>query len=51
MIHRNRILNDSKMTVTCVCSEPAKREIEEFVQGNKGRGNGRNGNQGNRKEN
>ena len=49
MIHRDGFLNDSEMTVTYVCSEPPKREIEEFVQGNKGRGNGRNGNQGNGK--
>ena len=48
MIHRDGLLNDSEMTVTYVCSEPPKREIEEFVQGkgNNGRRNGGNGNQG-----
>ena len=48
-VKRNGYLNDSEMTVTYRCSEPPKRDIEEFVQGNgnKGRGNRGNGNGGN----
>ncbi len=50
-IKRQGYLDESKMTVTYRCSEPPKREIEEFVQGNgnngHGNGNGGNGNRGN----
>ncbi len=45
-IKRQGYLDESKMTVTYRCSEPPKREIEEFVQGNNGRGNKGNGNNG-----
>jgi hypothetical protein len=46
-VKRNGYLNDSEMTVMYRCSEPLKRDIEEFVQGNGENGNKENGNGGN----
>jgi hypothetical protein len=37
-VKRNGYLSDSEMTVTYRCSEPPKRDIEEFVKGNGNKG-------------
>ncbi|XP_028406108.1 uncharacterized protein LOC114528635 [Dendronephthya gigantea] len=42
-IKRDGDLNKSKMTVKYKCSEPPKREVEEFVPGNGNKGNGNRG--------